>query len=276
MEIAQYLAEQQKSGKLKLKRDVVFAAWSGEELGLLGSAHFAAEKAKAVHGDADALLTDVFAANLNMDMIGRLDKTVVLQGVGSSDIWTKEIERRNVPVGLPITTQSDTYLSTDATTFYLRGVPILSAFTGAHEDYHRPSDTADKINYEGAQKISRFMALVARGLATSDSEPDYIKVERKQGKGQRANLRAYLGTIPDYAQGDVKGVKLSGVSKGGPAEKAGLQGGDVIIKLAGKELKNIYDYTYVLESLKVDEEVEIVVSRKGKNVTMKITPGSRE
>ena len=276
MEIAHYLAEAQKSGKIQLTRDVVFAAWSGEEMGLLGSAAFARETAKTRKNDADAGLGDVFAAYLNMDMIGRLEKSLVLQGIGSSSVWPREIERRNVPVGLPITTQQDTYLSTDATTFYLRGVPILSAFTGAHEDYHRPTDTADKVNYAGAAKITRFMGLIARGLATSADEPDFIQVERPEGKGRRANLRAYLGTIPDYAGTDVIGVKISGVSKGGPAEKAGLQGGDVIVELDGKELKNIYDYTYVLEALKIGKEAKIAVTRKGKRVEMTIVPESRD
>ncbi|MFT5467860.1 MAG: Tol biopolymer transport system component [Verrucomicrobiales bacterium] len=276
MEIAQYLADLQATGKLKLERDVIFAAWSGEELGLLGSAEYVREVAEKLKNDGDAQLTDVFAANLNMDMIGRLDKTVVLQGIGSSSIWPGVIERRNAPIGLPVTIQSDTYLSTDATTFYLRGVPILSAFTGSHEDYHKPTDTADKVNYEGAQKITRFMGLVARGLAADPITPDYLTVERPENQGRRANLRAYLGTIPDYAQGDIVGVKLSGVGKGGPAEKSGVKGGDVVISLGGKDVKNIYDYTYILEALKIDEEVEIIILRKDEKIELKITPTSRD
>ncbi len=276
LEVAQYLSEQQKDGRLKLKRDVVFAAWSGEEIGLIGSSRFVQEVALKLKGDADAKLGDVFAANLNMDMVGRLDQSLVLQGTGSSSIWPRVIEQRNAPVGLPIKTQSDAYLPTDATSFYLREVPILNAFTGAHDDYHTPRDTADKINYPGTEKVTRFMALVARGLASADEAPDYVKVERPEGQGRRANLRAYLGTVPDYSQGDVVGVKLSGATKGGPADKAGIKGGDVVINVAGKEVKNIYDYTYVLESLKVGEGVEITVRRKGKEVTLNVVPGSRQ
>ncbi|MFM1561228.1 MAG: PDZ domain-containing protein, partial [Roseibacillus sp.] len=208
--------------------------------------------------------------------VGRLDKALVLQGIGSSSIWPKVIEQRNAPVGLPIKTQSDAYLPTDATSFYLREVPILNAFTGAHEDYHTPNDTADKINYAGTEKVTRFMALVARGLATSEATPDYVKVERPEGQGRRANLRAYLGTVPDYSQGDIVGVKLSGATKGGPADKAGIKGGDIVINLAGKAVKNIYDYTFVLEALKVGETVKITVLRKGKKLTLDVTPGSRQ
>ena len=255
---------------------MIFAAWSGEEIGLIGSSRFVKEVAQRLKGDQDAKLNDVFAANLNMDMVGRLDKSLVLQGTGSSSIWPQVIEQRNIPVGLPIKTQSDAYLPTDATSFYLREVPILNAFTGAHDDYHTPRDTADKINYPGTEKVTRFMALVARGLAGAEEAPDYVKVERPEGQGRRANLRAYLGTVPDYSQGDTVGVKLSGATKGGPADKAGIQGGDVVVDVAGKAVKNIYDYTYVLESLKVGEMVKITVLRKGKRITLEVTPGSRQ
>lgn len=273
MEIAQYLMDLKQRGKLKMKRDIIFAGWSGEELGLLGSNHFAATWGGK---KADAPLSPAIGAYLNMDMIGRLDKNLVLQGVGSSSIWKSEIERRNAPVGLPIITQNDSYLPTDATSFYLKGVPILAAFTGSHEDYHSPRDTPEKLNYEGARDIARFMALVARALVKADEAPDYQHQKRPENQGRRAVMRAYLGTIPDYAQGDVKGVKLSGVSKGGPAEKAGVTGGDVVVGLGEKKIENIYDYTYALEALKVGKETTITVYRDGKNLTLPLTPGSRD
>lgn len=275
-EIAEYLSGQKTVGKLKMERDAIFAAWSGEEIGLLGSAHYVRELANELGGSPDAKLTGKLSACLNMDMIGRLDKSLVLQGIGSSKQWKSEIEQRNAPVGLSIVTQDDAYLPTDATSFYLKGVPILNAFTGSHEDYHKPSDTADKIDYEGAQEITRFMALVARGLIVSSTEPAYEEMMRPEEKGTRTGLRAYLGTVPDYAQGDVIGVKLSGVTKGAPADTAGLKGGDVIIKLAGKELKNIYDYTYIIEALKIGTEVDIEVKRGEEVIKSKITPGSRD
>ena len=272
LEIAQYLTDQIAQGKISMKRDVLFGAWSGEELGLLGSAYFAGEYSDK---PASEPLRPEFSAYLNMDMIGRLTTNVVIQGLGSSDYWAGEIERRNAPVGLPIITQADSYLPTDATSFYLRGVPILSAFTGSHEDYHSPRDTPEKLNYEGIRDISRFMGLVARGLATGDRVPEYVEMARPEARA-RAAMRAYLGTVPDYAQGDVKGVKLSGVAKNGPAEKAGVLSGDVIVGLAGKKIENIYDYTYAIEALKVGDTVSIVVYREGKELTLSVTPGSRE
>lgn len=276
IEIAQWLASLKKQGKLDLKRDILFAAWSGEELGLLGSNHFVEAYAKMIKGDSNAKLTGMFAACLNMDMIGRFQKSLVLQGVGSSSLWTKEIEKRNAPIGLPITTQSDAYLPTDSTGFYLRGIPTLNAFTGSHEDYHMPSDTADKIDYANAAKVTKLMGLIARGIATTTAMPDYIAMEAPKNQGARTGLRAYLGTIPDYAQGDIKGVKLSGVSPVGPAAKAGVKAGDIIIKLAGKEITNIYDYTYVMGDLKIGKETTMTVQRAGKEVELKVTPGSRD
>jgi Tol biopolymer transport system component len=276
LEIAQWMAAMKKEGKLKLTRDVIFAAWSGEELGLLGSNRFVESLAKMIKGDAAAKLEGMMAACLNMDMIGRFNKTLVLQGVGSSPWWAGEIEKRNVPVGLPITVQKDAHLPTDSTAFYLRGIPTLNAFTGAHEDYHMPSDTADKVNYDKAADISKLMGLIARSVATTHEIPPYEAMEAPKNEGSRGGLRAYLGTIPDYAQGDLVGVKLSGVSPVGPAAKAGVKGGDIIVKLAGKEVKNIYDYTYLMGDLKIGEETEIVVKRDGKEVALKVTPQSRD
>ena len=275
MEIAQWMADQKASGKLQMKRDVIFAAWSGEELGLLGSGHFVESFAKMITGKADGQLKGMFAACLNMDMIGRFHRTVVLQGVGSSTWWPGEIEKRNAPIGLPITIQSDAHLPTDSTTFYTRGIPTLNAFTGNHGDYHMPSDTADKLDYEKAAQVSKLMGLMARGIVISDKAPDYVAMEAPKNQA-RSGFRVYLGTIPDYSQGDTKGVKLSGVSPVGPAAKAGVKGGDIIVKLGGKDVLNIYDYTSIMAELKVGVQTSIVVQREGKEVEMKVTPSSRD
>jgi len=296
LEIAEYLANSAKDKKLKLERDVIFVAWSGEELGLFGANHFVKELNKELEPfknfapkkkdgekkegeenphEMEVTLRMIIAACLNMDMVGRFDKALVLQGVGSSSIWKSVIEQRNAPVGLPLTLQNDSYIPTDASVFFMNGVPILSAFTGTHEDYHTPRDTPEKINYEMAAKIARLMGLIARGLATSKTTPDYINQPRPEEQ-RRANLRAYLGTIPDYSASDVKGVQLSGVGKGGPADEAGVQGGDVITELAGKKIENIYDYTYAIEALKIGETVKIQLQRGDKTLNLEITPGSRD
>jgi len=293
LEIAQHLADQVRRGELKLKRDIMFAAWSGEELGLIGSSYFADEfydiyphyvtsaspetkegDASSPHSDNKSLYPALVAA-LNLDMVGRLRDNLVLQGIGSSSVWTAEIERRNAVVGLPLTLQNDTFLPTDASTFYLRGVPILSAFTGSHSEYHTPRDVPETLNYEGAAKVARLMGLISRSVATMEKAPDFIRVEAPKD-GARARLLAYLGSIPDYAKGDIKGVLLSGVAKNGPAEKGGIRGGDIITELAGRKIENIYDYTFAIEALKVGEEVEVAVNRKGEALKFKVTPTSRE
>ena len=289
LEIAQWMSSLKARGKLPMQRDIVFAAWSGEEDGLIGSNHFvkvfeSASHAHAhgattnvhSHGDSQAILYPRVAACLNLDMVGRLDKKLILQGVGSSGIWRGEVERRNAGIGLPITLQNDSYIPTDASVFFTRGVPILSAFTGSHEDYHTPRDTPDKLNYDGAAKIAQFMALVARSLVMRDVAPEYVAQSRPESGATRARMRAYLGTVPDYAESDVKGVKLSAVAKAGPAAKAGVKGGDTIVELAGRKIENIYDYTYAIEALKIGQPTKIVVDRKGEQLTLNITPESRD
>ncbi|MGE0684007.1 MAG: M28 family peptidase, partial [Candidatus Binatia bacterium] len=246
----------------------------GEEMGLLGSSYFA--RTFANQPTEPASLRPEIVAYLNMDMIGRLEKNLIVQGIGSSSQWLAALERFNAPIGLPITVQNDSYLPTDATSFYLKEVPILNAFTGAHVDYHTPRDTADKINYAGAEKITRLFAAIAGSLATDANAPDYQRMAKPTMAVGRVGIRAYLGTIPDYAQTDVAGVKLSGVANGGPAEQAGVQGRDVVIELAGKKIENIYDYTYALDGLKIGSPVEMVVLRGERRVTMTVTPGARE
>ena len=275
IEIAEFLADQRERAKLELTRDVVFAAWSGEELGLLGSSHFVRNLAKQALGDESAPLGLLISSYLNMDMIGRLADKLVLQGTGSSNYWEGVIERRNAPIGLPITIQPDTYLPTDATNFYLRKIPILSAFTGAHADYHTPRDTIDKINYEGTADIAKLMGLIVRELSIDKAGPKYVKVAPPKNRGARG-FRVYLGTVPDYSQGEIKGVKLSGVADNGPAGKAGVKGGDVIVGLAGKNILNIYDYTDAMAGLKVGEETQIVIQRGEDQLTLKLVPGSRD
>ncbi|NOT54998.1 MAG: M28 family peptidase, partial [Deltaproteobacteria bacterium] len=274
LEIAQALTQAKGRGQLQLQRDVLFAAWSGEEVGLLGSGHFA--RTFGGGSSESTTLSPAISAYLNMDMIGRFDKSVSLQGVGSSSMWPGEIERFAAALGVSVSLQPDSYLPTDSTSFYLKQVPSLNAFTGAHADYHTPRDTVDKLNFEGAAKITRLMAALTRSLATRTETPDYVAMTRPSTTMARVNLRAYLGTIPDYTQSEVFGVKLTGVAKGGPAEQAGVQTGDVIVELAGRKVENIYDYTYALDGLKIGAEVKLRVLRYGQPVTVNVTPGSRE
>ena len=284
LEIAQYLAGEMQPARAALKRDILFAAWSGEELGLRGSQAFVDDFAELfpdrsqprneLQATEATGLYPAISANLNMDMIGRLRDNLVLQGIGSSPYWSGAIERRNAVVRLPLVLQNDCHLPTDASTFFMHGVPILSAFTGSHEEYHTPRDVPELINYEGAAQVARLLALIARDLVLADQPPEYR--EQQAQPEMRANLTAYLGTIPDYSQTDLKGVKLAGVTKGAPADLAGLQAGDIIIELAGRKIENIYDYTYAIEALKVGQETSVKIQRGAETLKLAVTPASRK
>jgi hypothetical protein len=269
LEIADAMSALQTSEPGKFPYGIVFAAWSGEELGIIGSNYWSRNPTIPI---------ERVVAYLNFDMVGRLkDNTLLLQGIGSSDAWTAYIEKRNVVSGFDLKLQEDPYLPTDVTAFYPKGVPVIAFFTGSHQDYHRPSDDAATLNYQGMERIASFaMNLVLDMMATGEPLA-YVKVAMSdEHAGSRSAMRVFLGTIPDYAEGDIEGVKLSGVRADGPADKAGLRGGDVIVELAGKTIANIYDYTYALDALKIGEPAPVVVLRDGERVTLTIVPESRQ
>ena len=248
-------------------RGMMLAFWSGEELGLLGSADFVQQAPVPM---------DAIAAYLNFDMVGRLeDNPLNLQAVGSSSIWTDLAEELNEPIGLDLTFVSDPYLPTDVGSLNAAEVPSLNFFTGSHEDYHRPTDDADTLDYEGLDRVVDLASAVAANLANRPEAPDFIRVERVQQRGGGATMRIFTGTIPDYTQ-EAEGLSISGVIGGGPAESAGLQGGDLIVGLAGQAVTNIYDYMYALDLLKVGEPAEVVFIRGGERMTTELIPRVRE
>ncbi len=267
LELALTLSRAHREHPEKFGRGVIFALWSGEELGLIGSTHFA---------NHPIIPLEKVTAYVNFDMVGRLrENKLILQGVGSSSVWTKLIEKRNVPIGFNLMLQTDPYLPTDTTAFYSKEVPVLSFFTGGHEDYNRPTDDIETLNYDGLDRISKFAYGIILDLISGTERPEYVRVERNQPEeGSRETLRAYLGTIPDYTTEET-GVRLSGVRAGGPAEKAGLKGGDVIVELGGQKITNIYDYTYALDAVKIGNPVEVVVLRDAKRVKLTVTPEAR-
>jgi len=268
LEIAADFARRATNDPTGPHRGVAFAFWSGEEIGLLGSSHF------AEHGPVKP--KDI-VAYLNFDMVGRLrNNRLMLQGIGSSSAWKRLIEKRNVAAGFDLVLQDDPFLPTDTTPFYTRRIPILAFFTGSHDDYHRPTDQHDKLDYEGMERIATFAGRLASDLRLDENRPAYVEVARSTGNmGSRDSLRAFLGTIPDYAT-EVEGVKLSGVRGGSPADQAGMKGGDVIVSLAGKKIASIYDYTYALDAVKIGQPVEIIIRREGQTLNLKITPVARK
>ena len=153
-------------------------------------------------------------------------------------------------------------------------VPSLNFFTGSHSDYHRPSDDTSAVNYEDLDRVVRLGTIIARNVSNRNTPLDFVRVEQVEQQGQRASLRAFTGTIPDYTA-EVEGLLLGGVIEGGPAAKAGLQEGDVLIEFAGQLIANIYDYTYALDAVKVDEVITVVFLRDGERHEITMTPTAR-
>jgi hypothetical protein len=250
------------------RRHLLVGFWSGEELGLLGSNAFVTKPPMPL---------DQVAAYLNFDMVGRAhDNKLTVQATGTSGMWPKLLEQANIAAGFDLVLQEDPYQPTDVGSFNQASVACLTFFTGAHVDYHKPSDTADKINYEDLDRVAELARAIVKRLMDADQTPQFTKVEQKtESGGGRAGLRIFTGTIPDYAS-DVKGLLLGGVIGGGPAEQAGLQKGDVIVEIAGQSITNIYDYTYALELLKIGQPAKVIYMRAGEKKETTLTPAARK
>ena len=248
-------------------RGVILAFWSGEELGLLGSADFVER--------SPVPMTEL-SAYINFDMVGRMrDNKLTVQALGSSPIWPDLVNDVNVAYGFELQRVDDPYLPTDAMSLNLAEVPTLALFTGSHEDYHRPSDDAETVNYPDLERVAGYGAEVARRLVNDASAPQFVRVERAAQQGGQAAMRIFTGTIPDYSS-EVEGLLLSGVMGGGPAEKAGLQEGDIIVELAGQSVANIYDYMFALDLLKVAEPASVVFVRDGEQQEAELVPEARQ
>jgi hypothetical protein len=254
-----------------LPRSVLFISFAAEELGTLGSLHFT--KNPTVPWEA-------VVAMFNLDMVGRLrEDKLDVQGVGTSPAWKALVEASNVDARLKLALLDGGFGPSDHSPFYAAKKPVLFAFTGAHADYHKPSDTADKIDAEGIVRVVKFMEPVVAAVAAAPERIAYAEVKggTPAGSGSRS-FRVWVGGIPDFSE-EGKGVKLSGVTGGSPAEKAGLLAGDTIVKFGDKELRNLYDYTYALQGRKPGDKVNLVVRREenGKTVekTLEVTLGSR-
>ena len=249
------------------RRHLLIAFWSAEEIGLVGSTAFV---------KAPPVPTDQIAAYLNFDMVGRMhDNKLAVQATGTSPGWASLLERANVAAGFDLTLQPDPFQPTDVQVFNQASVPSLNFTTGAHADYHKPSDTADKIDYEDLDRIASLAATVARRLMEQNDPPQFAKVEQSSQTAGRTGVRVFTGTVPDYTS-NAKGLLLSGVIGGGPAEQAGLQKGDVIIEIAGQSIANIYDYTYALELLKIGQSVKVVYMRGTEKRETTLTPAARQ
>ena len=244
----------------RLPRSVLFAAFSGEERGLLGSAHYTANPAVPL---ADTV------AMVNLDMVGRLtgDK-VIVHGTGTGTGLEPLVDRLVAAHGLEVAKEPGGFGPSDHASFYAKKIPVLHVFTGSHADYHRPTDTAEKINYDGLTRLADLVTAIVRELATAPERPAYVEVASPQFA--RGGDRPYFGSIPDFGKPG-GGYAISGVAKDSPAARGGLAGGDLIVRVGESAITNLEDFDSALRKHKGGETVPVVVRRDGKDVRLEVT-----
>ncbi|MHB1313721.1 MAG: M28 family peptidase [Gemmatimonadaceae bacterium] len=247
------------------RRSVLFVNFTGEELGLLGSEWF------ANHLPVDKSRVQ---AMVNFDMVGRLrNDKLIIYGVSTATEMKGLLDSANVAPALQIAAVGDGEGPSDHASFYRKDLPVLHLFTDLHDDYHRATDKADKIDVGGMVRIADFAERVIRSLADRPAKLTFVRVQTAGANrpSARQGPGVYFGSIPDMGAADVKGMQLSGVRAGGPADKAGLKGGDIIIRFGARTIGNIYDYTDALGAYKPGDVVDVVALRGGKEVTVKAT-----
>ena len=254
------IAEKFGSIKERVKRSIIFVAFSGEELGILGSTYFT--------NNSPVPLNEI-AAMLNMDMVGRLnsENSLTIIGTGTSSEWKTLLNEKN-KYGFKLGFNEGGSGGSDHQAFTNKNIPVLFFFTGTHSDYHKPSDTADKINNEGEARVVNYVYDIADDIDLEAKRPDFIKVEEPASRGE-VRTRVTVGTVPEF--GFIgNGYKISGVTEGGPAAKAGMKANDIIIKFGPKTVNNIYDFMYAMGDYKAGDKVDVVVLRDGKEVKLNV------
>jgi Zn-dependent M28 family amino/carboxypeptidase len=260
LELARWAAHQQKPN-----RGILFLAFAGEELGLLGSEWYVNHPTYPL---------EKAVAMINMDMIGRVrDGKIFLSGTGTGSTFPKLMEDVKPPAPIQIDlAEKAGYGSSDHTSFTTKNVPVLFFFSGLHADYHKPSDTFDKIDSAAAVKLLDYIADLVTHLE-NDPRPQYIRVAAPSvgpvGSGGGTGYGPAFGSIPDFNE-PPKGVRFADVRDGTPAAKAGLKAGDILIEFDGKEIANLYDFTYALRAHKPGDLVLVKVLRGDKTIEAKV------
>ena len=259
LELARLLAPQ----RGQLKRSILFMDFAGEELGLLGSAEWVKNPTRPL---AKAV------AMLNMDMIGRIkDDKVYIGGVGTGSTFKAILDQGQKETPFKIEYSAGGYSASDHTSFVAKKIPVLFFFSGLHSDYHKPSDTWDKINAPSAARLLDLVENVAVQLANANELPTFqvVSEDKPTTAGGGGGYGPYFGSIPDFGQTE-NGVKFSDVKPNSPAAKAGLKAGDILIQFGDKPIKNLYDFTDALRRSKVGDVVEVKVLRDGQTVTVSV------
>jgi len=259
LELARLLAPQ----KGQFQRGILFSAFAGEELGLLGSAEWV---------KAPTLPLDKAVAMLNMDMIGRIrEDKVYVGGVGTGSSFKMLLEDAQSKSGLKLEYSAGGYAASDHTSFVSKHIPVLFFFSGLHSDYHKPSDTWEKINASAAARLLELISDVGLQLANASTPPTFVAVveDKPVGGTGGGGYGPYFGSIPDFGQVE-RGVRFSDVRPGSPAAKAGLKAGDTLVQFNDKPIKNLYDFTDALRRSKVGDVVQVKVLRDGQELTASV------
>ena len=259
LELARLLAPQ----RGELKRSILFMNFAGEELGLLGSAEWVKEPTRPL-AKAEAMI--------NMDMIGRIrEDKVYVGGVGTGSTFKTVLEQAQKDEPFKIEYSAGGYASSDHTSFVAKKIPVLFFFSGLHSDYHKPSDTWDKINAPSAARLLDMVENVTVQLANAENPPAFqvVAEDKPAGGGGGGGYGPYFGSIPDFGQTE-NGVRFSDVKPNSPAAKAGFKAGDVLVQFGDKPIKNLYDFTDALRRSKVGDVVEVKVLRDGQPVTASV------
>lgn len=247
-------------------RTLVFAAFSGEELGLLGSAEYV--RRPTVRIDKTVLM-------VNLDMVGRLrDGRLYIGGIDSGTGLRAVVARAAADLSLTLELSPSPFGPSDHTSFYVAGRPVLFFFTGIHDEYHRPSDTWDRINGAGLATVATVVARVVSAVAAEATPPAYVKVDAPRGSGG-GGYGPVFGIVPGFGDRGAPGVRITGVRPGSPADQAGVRAGDVIVKFAGVDVKTLEDLTFVLRGRRAGDEVQVVVLRDGREETVRAVLAER-
>ena len=236
----------------------LFIAFSGEEMGLLGSNYYVKNP---------TINTKKVSYMINMDMVGRLnqEETLAVHGVGTSPVF-KQVLYANNDQGLTIAEHESGVGPSDHTSFYLVDLPVLHFFTGQHEDYHKPSDDADKINYVGMEKIGAFILALINDL---DDDPKLTFRKTKNESEETPRFKVGLGVVPDYLFTG-PGMRIDGVSEDKPAQKAGLQKGDVVVRLGDSTVTDMMSYMRALSSFSAGDKTKAVIEREDQSIEVEI------
>ena len=254
-----HLAKRLRESNAK-SNNYLFIAFSAEELGLFGSKAYVKNPTLSV---------DKMNYMLNMDMIGRLEesKELAVTATGTSPVWDKTIEALS-GTGFKVAKSSSGIGPSDHTSFYLKDVPCLHFFTGAHEDYHKPSDDAHLVNFEGIYEISEYMLALIEKL-DGMGKLEFTKTKDTDQKKASA-FKVTLGVMPSYGYTG-KGMEIEAVIDGRPAAAAGLEDGDIVIQIGDHKVDDIYAYMEALSKFEKGQKAEVVVLRGKKKVKKKVT-----